>query len=107
MLRSDLCDYSDVYVDVNGTIDLLAAAAANKNDKAQKDFRFKYSALFRSCISKISGTSIDIARDLDIVMLMYFLLEYSDNYSMASGSLWNYYRDNIDGVTDNDSKGNF
>ena len=44
---------------------------------------------------KINKTLIDTAEDLDIVMPMHNLLEYSDNYSTASGSLWNYYRDEI------------
>ena len=45
--------------------------------------------------SKIINTFIDNAEDLDIVTPMYNLLEYSDNYSMISGSLWNYYRDEV------------
>ena len=46
---------------------------------------------------------IDYAEDLDVVMPMYNLLEYSQNYSMTSGSLWNYYRDKTDDVDDNAS----
>ena len=88
MLRSDFCDYSDAYIVVKGTIDFLALAA-NENDKAQKNVVFKNNAPFTSCISKINSTLIDNA-DFDIVMLMYNLLEYSQNYSMISGSLWNY-----------------
>ena len=48
---------------------------------------------------------IDNAEDLDIVMTMYNVLEYSDGYSVTSGSLWNYYRDEIDDVNDNVSEG--
>ena len=59
---------------------------------------------FRSCISKIKRTLIDNPEDLDIVMLMYNLLEYSQNYSMKSGSLWNY-RHETDDVNDNASDG--
>ena len=55
MLTSDLCDYSDAYSVVKGTIDLLAAPA-NEYDKAQKNVAFKNNALFRSCISKINST---------------------------------------------------
>ena len=55
MLRSYLCDYSDAYIVVKGTIDLLAAAA-NENDKAEKDVAFKNNAPFRSCISKINSS---------------------------------------------------
>ena len=46
-------------------------------------------------ISKINSTLIDDAKDLDMAMQMYDLLEYSNNYSMASGSLWNYYSDEV------------
>ena len=83
MLRSDLCDYSDVYIVVKGIIDLVAAAA-NEIYKAGKNVAFKKSAPFRSYILKINSTLIDNAKDLDIVMLIYNLLEYSQNYSMTS-----------------------
>ena len=78
-------------------MDLLAAAANNKTDK---DFAFKKNAPFRSCISKMNNTLIDNAEDLNIVMPMYNLLEYSQNYSMTSGRLCNYYRDEIDEIHD-------
>ena len=54
---------------------------------------------------KINNTLIDSAEDLDIVMLMYNLLEYSPNYSMTSGGLWNYYREEINDVDNNASDG--
>ena len=57
--------------------------------KRDKKLSFKNNAPFRSCISKISNTFIDNTGDLDIVMLMYNLLEYTENYSMTSGCLWN------------------
>ena len=85
MLRSYLRDYSDAYIVVKGTTDLLAAAA-NENDKVENDVE-KNNAPFRSCISKINSTLIDNAEDLDIVIPMYNLLEYNQNYSMTSGSL--------------------
>ena len=69
---------------------------------------FKNNASFRSCISKINSTFIDNAEGLDIVMLMYNLLEYSDNYSKTSGSLWNYYRDKInDSANKNNDANNY
>ena len=102
MLRSDLCDYSDAYINVKRTRDLLAAAP---NKKAEKNVAFKNNAPFRSCISKINSTLIGNAEDLDIAMPMYNLLEYSQNDSMTSGSLWNFYRDEIDDVDDNASDG--
>ena len=48
---------------------------------------------FCNCITKINGIKIDNAENLDEVMSMYNLLEYSKNYKKATGSLWNYYRD--------------
>ena len=54
----------------------------------------------KSCISKINNTFMENAEDLDIVIPMYNLPEYSDNYFMTLGSLWNYYKDEIDGVDD-------
>ena len=92
MLRSDLCDYSDAYIVVKGTITVEGYNNANKRNKK---LTFKNSAPFRSCISEINNTFIDNAEDLDIGVPMYNLLEYSNNYSMTSGSLWNYYRDEI------------
>ena len=58
-----------------------------------KAVAFKNDAPFINCASKISGVKIDDAEDLDVVMLMYNLLEYSKNYKKTTGSLWNYYRD--------------
>ena len=83
MSRSDLCDYSDVYIVVKGTIDLVAAAG-NEIYKAGKNVAFKNSAPFRPYILKINSTLIDNAEDLDKAMLIYNLLEYSQNYSMTS-----------------------
>ena len=89
MLRSDLCDYSDAYTVIKGDITFTSPA----NDTCDKNLAFKNNAPFISCISKISNPLIDNAEDLDIVMLMYNLLEYSKNYRKTTGSLWNYYRD--------------
>ena len=82
------------------------AAAANENDKAQKNVGFKNNAPFRPRISQIDSVLIDNPEDLGIVMPMYNLLEYSQKCSMTSGSLWNYYRDEMYDVEDNvlDSK---
>ena len=90
MLRSDLCDYSDAYIVVKGDITLEGDNDANKRNK---NLAFKNNAPFINCISKINGVKIDNAEDLDVVMPMYNLLEYSKNYRKTTGSLWNYYRD--------------
>ena len=90
MLRSDLCDYSDAYIVVKGDITLEGDNDANKRNK---NLAFKNNAPFINCISKINGVKIDNAEDLDVVMLMYNLLEYGKNYRKTTGSLWNCYRD--------------
>ena len=104
MSRSDLCDYSDVYIVVKGTIDLVAAAG-NEIYKAGKNVAFKNSAPFRPYILKINSTLIDNAEDLDKAMLIYNLLEYSQNYSMTSERWYNYYKGKIDNINDNASDG--
>ena len=69
-----------------------------------RSLAFKNNASFISCISKINGVLIENAEDLDVVMPMYNLLEYSKNSSKTSGSLWNYYRDGLtDETNDNNS----
>ena len=78
MLKPDLCDFSDAYIIVIGTIP--------DNNAYDEKLAFKNNAMFVSCISKINNTLIDNAEDLDIAMPMYNLLEYSKNYSKATGS---------------------
>ena len=90
MLRSDSCDFSDAYIDVKGTITL---EGDNDAYKRKKSVAFKNNAAFINCISKINGVQTGNAEDLDVVMLMYNLLEYSKNYKKTTGSLWNFYRD--------------
>ena len=96
MLKSSLCDYSDTYKLVKGTITIEGAgahAAARQPDERDKGVVFKNCAPFTNRISEINNTQIDNAKDIDIVMSMYNLIEYSDNYAKTSGSLWQYYRD--------------
>ena len=87
LLRSDLCDYSDAFIVVKGTISITGI---NDNNKRNKEITFKNSAPLKSSITKINNKYIDCGEDFNIVMSMYNFLEYSDNYSMTSGSLWNY-----------------
>ena len=90
ILKSSLCDYSDAYILVKGTISVTNTAAANN---INKKVIFKNCAPFTNCISKINNTQIDNAKDIDIVMPMYNLIEYSDNYAKTTGSLWQYCKD--------------
>ena len=75
MLRSDLCHYSNAYIVVKGRI---TVEGDNDNKKRNRKLTFKNNPPFRSCISKINNTFVDNTEDLDIVMLMYNLLQYSD-----------------------------
>ena len=90
MLRSNLCDYADSYILVKGTIRITGAGdetAARQADERDKGVTFKNCAPFTKCISRINHTDIDNAHDIDIVMPMYNLTEYSDNYSKTHGNL--------------------
>ena len=89
-----LCDSGDAYILVKGNITVnntAGAGAAANNDN--KKVIFKNCAPFSNCISKINNTDIDNAKYIGIVLPMYNLIEYSDNYSKTSGSLWQYYKD--------------
>ena len=106
MLKSSLCDYSDAYILVKGTISAnnTAAARAAANN-INRNVIFKNCAPFTNCISEINNTKLDNAKDIDIVMPMYNLIEYSDNYAKTTGSLWQYCkdipaRDNNDEITE-------
>ena len=79
MLKSNLCNYSDVYILVKGTITVNNTAVADADaNNTNKKVIFKNCSPFTNCTSEINNTQIDTA---DIVMPMYNLIEYSDNYS--------------------------
>ena len=98
-VRSNLCDYSDAYILVKGTITVTTPGvnngANNIRDKRNRPLILKNNAPFVSCITRINGELIEDADDLDIVMSMHNLLEYSKNYRKTIGSLYNYYRDEL------------
>ena len=97
MLRSNLGDYEDAYILVKGTKTITGAGngdAAKWLDERNKGVRFKICAPFTKCICRINNADIDNAQDINIVMPMYNLIEYRDNYSKKSRSLWQYYKDN-------------
>ena len=89
MLKSDLCDYSDAYFVIKGTI----TVTYTKLGAYYKKLTFKNNAPFISCISKTNNTLFDNAEDKDFVRSMYNLIEYTKSYSKTSGRLWNCYRD--------------
>ena len=98
LLESNLCDYSDAYVLVTGNI------TATPNNAATQVV-FKNCAPFEDCRTEINDTFVDYANFRNITMPMYNLIEYSDNYSDTSGSLWDFKRneivDNVNMTNDN------
>ena len=85
MLRSSLCGYSIVYILFKGTMIVAEAIAAAPNN-ANKKIIFKNCVPFTNCISRISNTQIDDAHDIDVLMPIYNLIEFSGNYS----NIWNF-----------------
>ena len=101
MLRSSLCDYGDASILVKGNIIVNTAAADADANNTNKKVIFKNCAPFTSCICKINNTQIDNAEYIDVVMPIYNLIEYSNNYSKTSGSLWQYCKE-IPAINDNE-----
>ena len=88
-----LARYGDAYLFVNGNITDANTADGNNANNTNKKVMFKNCAPFTNCISKISNAQIDNAEYIDIVIPMYNVIEYSDNYLKTSGSLWQYCKD--------------
>ena len=107
MLRPSLSDYRDAYILVSRTIAITGAVnddGGRQLDEINKGEIFKNCALFTKCISEINNTQIDKEKYIDVVMPMYNLIEYSDNCSETSGSLWQYCRDDPnDNITQSES----
>ena len=87
MFKSSLCDYSDTYIK-----ELKQSHQYHYQQETQiimiKEVVFKNCVPFIDCTSEISKSQIDNAKNIDVIMPMYNLIEYSDNYSKTSGSLW-------------------
>ena len=84
IIRSNLCDYSDAYIHVKGTIQFTNTAAQGISaNNRNKGVTFKNCAPFINCINRINNTQVDDAHDIDVVMLAYKLLEYSKVYGNA------------------------
>ena len=80
MLRSHLCDFSDAYIVVKGTITVTKTNGRKIINIRNRFLVFKNNVRFTNCISKINNVLIDNAEDIDVVMVMYNLLEYIKNY---------------------------
>ena len=92
-LKSSLCDYSDAYILVTGNITVKRRNAAAFNAATQ--VVFISCAPFKDCRTEINDNFVDYADFIKITMPMYNLIEYCDNYSDTSGSLWDFNRDEI------------
>ena len=99
MLRSDSCDYTDAYILVSG---MVTVAGNLPRDRQNRPVILKNNTPFISCITKINNELIEDADNLDIVIPMYNLLGYSKNYRKTIGSLYNYYRDELNDDANND-----
>ena len=102
MLRSDLCDFSDAYIVVKGEV----AVAGGSNASKKIDLQHLKAMLYLLVALKINNTLIDNAEDLNIAMPMYNLIEYSKNQRKTTGSLRNYYRDELSNDTNNNNNPN-
>ena len=86
VVKPNLCDFSDAYILVTGDIKVAdVAASANA--------AFKNCASFIKCVIHINDEHVETVENLDIIMSMYNLIEYSDNYADSSGSLYQFKRD--------------
>ena len=88
MLKSSLWDYSDAYILAKGNTTVNNTIAADVDAKeTNKKIIFKNCAPFTDCISEVNNTQTDNVKSIDIVVPMYNLIEYSNNYSKTFGSL--------------------
>ena len=100
VLKPNLCDYAEAYILVDGTI---RAGGANANTR----LALKNCAPFTKCNLETNDEHIDTAENLDIVMPMYNLIEYSNNYQDSSATLYQYKRDEPpDNITNNLAQNN-
>ena len=88
MIQPNLCDYSDAYILVTGDI---TAANGNANTRVA----FKNCSPFRRCVTHTNDEHVGTTENVDIIMPMYNLLEYSANYADSFGSLWQFKRDEL------------
>ena len=86
MVKSSLCNYGNGYILVSGTIAVTSLGVSGGNNGIE--ILFKNCAPFTDCIRKINSTQRSKAKNIDLVMTMYNLIEQSDNYSKRSGILW-------------------
>ena len=108
MLKSSSCDYTDAYILVKGTITVVRVGATKAAVQVQADINNKQAILknivpFTDCVTEMNNMQGDKVKDLDVIMLMYGLIEYSQNYSKTLGSSCQCWRDEPEnGITDSE-----
>ena len=83
VIKPNLCDYSDAYILVTGDLKVTGIAA-------DTNVAFRNCATFTRCVTHIKDEHVETVENLDIIMPMYNLIEYSDNYADSSGSLYQF-----------------
>ena len=86
VIKPNLCDYSDAYYLMVGDIKVVGVAA-------DTNAAFRNYSPFTRCVTHINDEHVETSENLDIIMPMYNLIEYSDNYADSSGSLYQFKRD--------------
>ena len=82
-----------IVIAVKGTITIPNTGTAAVSNNANNEILSKTCAPFADYINEINSMQIDNAKDIDVLMNMYNLIEYSENYSQTYGSSWQNYRD--------------
>ena len=96
MLKLSLCDYSNAYILIKGTLTVANTAVKSQpNNAVNKKVTFKNCAPFTNCMSRINNMQVYHAHYVDVIMPMYNLIEYRNNYLKTSWTLWQYFRDEL------------
>ena len=102
MLKSSFCDYSNAYILIKGTLTVANTAIKSQpNNAINKKVTFKNCRSFTNCMSRINNMQVNHAHYIDVVMPIYNLTEYSNNYSKISWTLWQYFKDELTLDADN------
>ena len=96
VIKLKLCDYSDGYILATGDIKVAAVTVETR-------ITFKNCAPFTRCVTHVNDEHVETAENLDIIMPMYNLIEYSDNDADSSGSLYQFKRDECP-INDNNNR---
>ena len=103
MLRLSLCDYSNRYILLKGTTPAANVTTATEDtNNIGKRERLQNSTQFADYISQINNTQVDNAKHINVVIPIHNVIKYDNHHLKTSGSLWQYYRDELAVHTAND-----